>query len=54
MVHAELDRMDSFVKAIHSGKWRGYSDKKIERVINIGIGGSDLGPYPAARKFPAY
>ncbi len=39
-----LQRMDSFVTAVHSGAWPGYSGEKITDVVNIGIGGSDLGP----------
>lgn len=39
-----LQRMEKFVRAIHSGQWRGYSGKAITDVVNIGIGGSDLGP----------
>ena len=37
-------KMDSLVNAIHSGQWRGYSQQAITDVVNIGIGGSDLGP----------
>jgi glucose-6-phosphate isomerase len=43
-VHEVLDRMYSFAAKIHSGQWTGISGKKITTVINIGIGGSDLGP----------
>lgn len=39
-----LRRMDAFVAAIHSGEWQGYSGEKITDIVNIGIGGSDLGP----------
>ncbi|MDT8428387.1 MAG: glucose-6-phosphate isomerase [Pseudomonadales bacterium] len=39
-----LERMQHFVSAIHSGNWRGFSGKTITDVVNIGIGGSDLGP----------
>ena len=39
-----LKQMDSFVTAIHSGEWKGYSGNKITDIVNIGIGGSDLGP----------
>lgn len=53
-VHTELDKMEDFVHKIHSGEWRGYSGKKIERVINIGIGGSDLGPYLATQSLRPY
>jgi glucose-6-phosphate isomerase len=43
-VHAVLDRMGTFSKAVRSGEWHGYTGKRIKTVINIGIGGSDLGP----------
>ncbi len=53
-VQAELDKMEQFVKRVHSGKWKGYSGKKITHVINIGIGGSDLGPYLATQSLRPY
>src|SRR5664279_6602754 len=40
----ELEHMKSFSQKIHSGEWRGYSGKPIRNIVNIGIGGSDLGP----------
>ncbi|HEY2648027.1 MAG TPA: glucose-6-phosphate isomerase [Puia sp.] len=40
----ELEHMKSFSQKIHSGEWRGYSGKPIKNIVNIGIGGSDLGP----------
>ena len=43
-VHAVLDHMKSFSEAVRSGSWRGYSGKPITNVVNLGIGGSDLGP----------
>lgn len=43
-IHAVLDRMQAFVEKIHTGAWRGASGKVITDVVNIGIGGSDLGP----------
>ncbi len=39
-----LGQMKSFCRKIHSGEWKGYSGKKIKYIVNIGIGGSDLGP----------
>ena len=39
-----LNKMDSFVARIHSGEWRGHSGQKIRDIVNLGIGGSDLGP----------
>ncbi|WP_392507577.1 glucose-6-phosphate isomerase [Naumannella halotolerans] len=43
-VHAELDKMYAFADQVRSGEWVGASGKRIETVVNIGIGGSDLGP----------
>ncbi len=43
-VHAVLDRMAEFSTAVRSGEWRGYTGARVETVVNIGIGGSDLGP----------
>jgi glucose-6-phosphate isomerase len=46
-VHAVLDRMSDFSKRVRSGEWLGHTGKRIRNVINIGIGGSDLGPVMA-------
>ncbi len=46
-VHAVLDRMATFANAVRSGEWLGHTGKPIKHVINIGIGGSDLGPHMA-------
>ena len=43
-VNAVLDKMEAFCKKIHSGAWQGYTGKPINSIVNIGIGGSDLGP----------
>ena len=43
-VQATLERMSEFVDKIHAGQWRGYSGRAISEVVNIGVGGSDLGP----------
>ncbi|MDD4933718.1 MAG: glucose-6-phosphate isomerase [Methylacidiphilaceae bacterium] len=43
-VHAVLDQMREFSEAVREGKWRGYTGQPIRDVVNIGIGGSDLGP----------
>ena len=43
-VHAVLDRMSDFAGRVRSGEWRGHTGRRIRNVINIGIGGSDLGP----------
>ena len=53
-VHAVLDKMAKFADRIRSGDWKGHSGKPIRNVINIGIGGSDLGPvmaYEALRHY---
>ncbi len=44
MVRKSLRKMKTFCEAVHSGKHRGYTGKKIKYIVNIGIGGSDLGP----------
>jgi glucose-6-phosphate isomerase len=46
-VHAVLDRMAAFSEEIRSGRWRGHTGRRIRNVVNIGIGGSDLGPVMA-------
>jgi glucose-6-phosphate isomerase len=46
-VHEVLDRMADFSNRVRSGEWRGYTGKRIRNVINVGIGGSDLGPVMA-------
>jgi glucose-6-phosphate isomerase len=46
-VHAVLERMAVFSEQVRSGQWRGYTGKRVRNVINIGIGGSDLGPVMA-------
>ena len=43
-IHAVLDRMAAFSEGVRSGAWRGYDDREITDVVNIGIGGSYLGP----------
>ena len=53
-VHAVLDRMSAFSTGVRDGRWTGYTGKRIRNVINIGIGGSDLGPvmaYEALRDY---
>ena len=47
LVHAVLDKMAVFSDSVRSGEWKGYTGKPIRNVINIGIGGSDLGPVMA-------
>jgi glucose-6-phosphate isomerase len=46
-VHAVLDKMAAFSNRVRSGEWKGHTGKRIRNVINIGIGGSDLGPVMA-------
>src|SRR6202795_3698709 len=53
-VHEVLDRMAAFVERIHSGAWTGHTGKTITNVVNIGIGGSDLGPVMAYRALQHY
>ncbi|MBI1376122.1 MAG: glucose-6-phosphate isomerase [Frankiales bacterium] len=48
-VHAVLDRMAAFSERVRSGDWRGSTGRRISAVVNIGIGGSDLGPVMAYR-----
>ena len=53
-VHAVLDRMADFVGRVRSGAWQGFTGQRIRSIVNIGIGGSDLGPvmaYEALRYF---
>ncbi|MFN3979904.1 MAG: glucose-6-phosphate isomerase [Caldilinea sp.] len=55
-VHAVLDRMSDFSQRVRSGAWKGFTGKRIRNVVNIGIGGSDLGPvmaYEALRYYSA-
>ena len=53
-VHAVLDRMAAFAKRIRSGQWKGHSGKLIRNIVNIGIGGSDLGPVMAYEALKYY
>jgi glucose-6-phosphate isomerase len=53
-VHETLDRMGAFAERVRDGEWRGHTGKAIKNVVNIGIGGSDLGPvmaYEALRHY---
>jgi glucose-6-phosphate isomerase len=53
-VHEVLDRMANFANRVRSGEWKGYTGKPIRNVVNVGIGGSDLGPvmaYEALRHY---
>jgi len=53
-VHAVLDRMAEFAHRIRSGRWTGFTGKRIRSVVNIGIGGSDLGPVMAYEALKHY
>jgi glucose-6-phosphate isomerase len=53
-VHEVLDRMAAFSKRVRSGEWKGHTGKRIRNVINIGIGGSDLGPVMAYEALKHY
>ncbi|MFN8446968.1 MAG: glucose-6-phosphate isomerase, partial [Caldilineaceae bacterium] len=53
-VHEVLDKMSDFAERVHSGAWTGFTGKAIKNIVNIGIGGSDLGPvmaYEALRHY---
>ena len=53
-VHEVLDRMAAFSERVRSGEWRGHTGRRVRSVVNVGIGGSDLGPamaYQALRAF---
>ena len=53
-VHNVLGKMKIFSEKIHSGQWSGFSGKKIKNIVNIGIGGSDLGPVMAYEALKPY
>jgi glucose-6-phosphate isomerase len=53
-VKKEWEHMKNFCRKIHSGEWKGYSGKKIKYVVNIGIGGSDLGPVMVTEALKPY
>jgi len=53
-VHEVLDRMSAFADKVRSGQWLGYTDKPIKNIVNIGIGGSDLGPVMAYEALKHY
>ena len=53
-VHDVLERMSAFAESVRSGDWLGHTDKPITKVVNIGIGGSDLGPAMAAQALRTY
>jgi glucose-6-phosphate isomerase len=53
-VHAVLDKMSDFSERVRSGEWKGHTGKRIHNVVNIGIGGSDLGPVMAYEALKHY
>jgi glucose-6-phosphate isomerase len=53
-VHAVLDQMAGFANRVRSGEWKGHTGKRIRNVINVGIGGSDLGPVMAYEALKYY
>ena len=53
-VHAVLDKMAAFANRVRSGEWKGHTGKRIRNIINIGIGGSDLGPFMAYEALKYY
>jgi len=53
-VHAVLDKMSAFAERIRSGDWKGHTGKRIRNVVNVGIGGSDLGPVMAYEALKFY
>jgi glucose-6-phosphate isomerase len=53
-VHSVLDRMAGFCNRVRSGEWKGHTGKRIRNVVNIGIGGSDLGPVMAYEALKHY
>jgi glucose-6-phosphate isomerase len=54
LVESVREQMKTFSKKLHSGEWKGYTGKKIRYIINIGIGGSDLGPYMVTEALKPY
>ena len=53
-VQKVLEQMKAFCKKVHDGEWKGYSGKKIKYIVNIGIGGSDLGPVMVTEALKPY
>ena len=53
-VHGVLDKMEAFSKRVRSGAWKGFTSKRIKNIVNIGIGGSDLGPVMAYEALKHY
>ncbi|PZO82945.1 MAG: glucose-6-phosphate isomerase, partial [Micavibrio aeruginosavorus] len=53
-IHDVLKRMKAFTEDIHTGAWTGHTGKKLRHIVNIGIGGSDLGPYMVCEALKPY
>jgi glucose-6-phosphate isomerase len=53
-VNEVLEKMKNFCKSVHTGEWKGYTGKKIKYFVNIGIGGSDLGPVMVTEALKPY
>ncbi len=53
-VKAVLEQMKNFCARVHKGEWKGFTGKKIKYIVNIGIGGSDLGPYMVTEALKPY
>jgi glucose-6-phosphate isomerase len=54
LIKGELDKMEAFTEKLHNGELKGYDGKIIKNVVNIGIGGSDLGPYMVTEALKPY
>jgi glucose-6-phosphate isomerase len=54
LIKKVLQQMENFCSNVHSGKWKGYTGKKIKYIVNIGIGGSDLGPVMVTEALKPY
>jgi glucose-6-phosphate isomerase len=54
LIKKVLNQMEAFCSNVHTGKWRGYTGKKIKYIVNIGIGGSDLGPVMVTEALKPY
>ena len=53
-INAVLEKMKGFCEKVRSGAWKGYTGKAVTDIVNIGIGGSDLGPYMVTEALKPY
>ena len=53
-INASIDKMGVFSESIRSGQWKGFTGKRIKSIVNIGIGGSDLGPAMVCKALKPY